>query len=291
MRGMAGPSQNAGQIESARILIVDDEPQNIAILVKLLREKGYAVRAARDADHALQTLEIETVDLILLDIRMPKMSGFEFCDKLKQEQRTAAIPVIFLTALNEVEDKVRGLELGAVDYITKPFNLDEVLARVVRQLKLRSEHLVAMGNLAAHMQSMFQERPKLKGYGEYRKSGLDTEKRKEICRLLQAYFEEESPYLDEGLDVETIAGKLKVTRHNLSEAVNMEMNRSIAYLINRYRIDHFCELSQQQPDATILELLFQCGYNSKSVFNRWFKTIRKTTPKKFRKALSPGAVR
>jgi CheY-like chemotaxis protein len=91
--------QNAGQLKSARILIVDDEPHNIAILVKLLRETGYDVRAARDADHALQTLEIETVDLILLDIRMPKMSGFDFCEKLKREQWTASIPVIFLTAL------------------------------------------------------------------------------------------------------------------------------------------------------------------------------------------------
>lgn len=239
----------------------------------------------------MQTLEIEIVDLILLDIRMPKMSGFDFCEKLKQEQRTAAIPVIFLTALNEVDDKVRGLELGAVDYITKPFNLDEVLARVVRQLKLRSEHIAELGNLAAPMHNGSQRLSKPKGQGKYFKSGLDPGKRKEICKRLTAFFEKESPYLDEGLNVDTIAAKLKVTRHNLSEAVNVEMNRSIAYLINRYRIDHFCELSQQQPDATILDLLFQCGYNSKSVFNRWFKTIKKTTPKKFRKALSPGAVR
>jgi DNA-binding response OmpR family regulator len=288
---MAKPRQHSEQVRSARILIIDDEPQNIAILVKLLRENGYDVRAARDAVHALQTLEIETVDLILLDIRMPKMTGFEFCETLKQEQRTASIPVIFLTALNEVEDKVRGLELGAVDYITKPFNLDEVLARVARQLKLRSEHMAELGSLAAKMQPMPERLPKPKGQGEYRKSGLDPEKRQEICRRFKACFEEESPYLDEELNVETIAGQLNVTRHNLSEAVNVEMKRSIAYLINRYRIDHFCELLKQQPDATILDLAFQSGYNSKSVFNRWFKTIKKTTPKKFRKALSPGAVR
>jgi AraC-like DNA-binding protein len=155
----------------------------------------------------------------------------------------------------------------------------------MRQLKLRLEHIAELGSLAVQMQPLPERRSKPKGHEEYNKSGLDPEKRKEICRRFKTYFGEESPYLDEGLNVETIAGKLKVTRHNLSEAVNVEMNRSIAYLINCYRIDHACELMRQQPDSTILELLFQSGYNSKSVFNRWFKTIKKTTPKKFKKTL------
>lgn len=279
---MDGSRNNTEQATKQRILIVDDEPQNIAILVKLLQEKGYDVRASRDAHHALQTLEITSVDLILLDIRMPKMSGFEFCDMLKRTPRTAEIPVIFLTALSEVTEKVRGLELGAVDYITKPFNLDEVLARVTRQLKLKAEYQTgADGNGP----SSRPEKPK--GQGEYRKSGLSPERRREICHQLKTYFEEETPYLDEELSLEIIAKKLGVSRHNLSEAVNVELNRSIAYLINRRRIDYFCTILQQQPNVSILELALQSGYNSKSAFNRWFQTIKKTTPKKFAQALEP----
>ena len=273
---MTTPAEKHQTTEKARILIVDDNPENIAILVKFLREQGYDVRAARDAAHALQALEVVTVDLILLDIMMPKMSGFEFCEYLKQDQRTAEIPVLFLTALNEVADKVRGLELGAVDYITKPFNLDEVLARVVRQLKLGAEYK------ARAMEALAAGKGIPKRQGEYRKSGLNAEERQKICSRLTSYFENEMPYLDEELNLEAVAGKLKVSRHNLSEAVNIEMNQSFVFLLNRYRIDYFCMLLQEQPETSILELAFKSGYNSKSAFNRWFKTIKKATPKKYR---------
>ncbi len=280
LRDMNEPQEKSETVGTTSILVVDDAPQNIAILVKLLREKGYDVRAARDAAHALQTLEIVAVDLILLDIMMPKMSGFEFLEHLQQDQRTAEIPVIFLTALNDVTDKVRGLELGAVDYITKPFNLDEVLARVVRQLKLSTEYKARV------RQAITSGQRKPKGQGEYRKSGLDRKGRQEICGHLTRYFEEEVPYLDVDLNLEAVAGKLKVNRHNLSEAVNVEMNQSFAFLINRYRIEYFCRLLKEQPDTSILELALRSGYNSKSAFNRWFKTIKKTTPKKFLQKLN-----
>lgn len=278
---MNGLRKNTEQAAKERILIVDDEPQNIAILVKLLREKGYDVRASRDAHHALQTLEITCVDLILLDIRMPRMSGFEFCDMLKCTPLTASIPVIFLTALSEVTKKVQGLEMGAVDYITKPFNLDEVLARVARQLKLKTEYQDWAGGDGPTTSCL----QKNKGHGEYRKSGQTPEQRKKICNQLKTYFDEEKPYLDEELSLEIIAKKLGVSRHNLSEAVNVELNWSISALINRCRIDYFCTILRQQPNVSILELALQSGYNSKSSFNRWFKIIKRTTPKRFRQSL------
>lgn len=259
---------HSDQETTARILIVDDEPKNIAILVNLLEEKGYRVRAARDGKYALRSLEAETVDLILLDIMMPEMSGFEVCEKLKENSRTASIPVIFLTALEEIKDKIKGLELGAVDYITKPFNLDEVYARVCRQLKLKSEY------------------KKNKGPGEYRKSTLDEKQRQDICQRLAIYFAEEKPFLSDKLTAETIARKLKVTKHNLGEAVNLELRQNLASVINHHRIEYFCMLLQQQPDASILELAFQSGYKSKSVFHNWFKSIKKTTPKKFIRSLA-----
>ncbi len=253
------PQQN----DNPCIFVIDDELNNILLLVKLLKEKGYRVRAARDGGFALQSLEKETVDLILLDIMMPDMSGFEVCEKLKENRRTASIPIIFLSAMDETENKIKGLEMGAVDYITKPFDLDEVLARVSRQLKL------------------FTEFKKVRRSGKYRRTSLDVGKRREICRRLTTFFEEEKPYLSDTLNAGMIAKKLNVTTHNLGEAVNLELQENISSLINRYRIEYFCELQKQQPKATVFDLALLSGFNSKSVFHKWFKTIKKTTPKKY----------
>ena len=260
---MNSPPHISPPSQTQRIMVIDDDPAQIAILVKLLKEKGYRVRAFRDACRALESLEIESVDLILLDIRMPGMSGFQVCGKLKENRLTLGIPVIFLTAADETGDKIKGLELGAVDYITKPYNLDEVIARVERQLKLKSEYR------------------KSKGRGLYRKSGLDSAKHREICQRLITCFEEERLYLLHDLDAEAVARKIKVSRHNLSEAMNVEMQQNMSTFINRQRIDYFCELLGKHPDASILELALASGYNSKSVFNHWFKTIKKMTPRAY----------
>ena len=120
----------------ANILIVDDTPDNLRLLSGLLMKQGYKVRPAPSGAHALATSTKEIPDLILLDILMPEMDGFEVCRILKADRRTRDIPVIFLSALSEVEDKVRGFESGGVDFITKPFHAKEVLVRVETHLKI-----------------------------------------------------------------------------------------------------------------------------------------------------------
>jgi sigma-B regulation protein RsbU (phosphoserine phosphatase) len=125
------------QLMSEIILVIDDSEQNLELLECILTEKGYWVLAADCAEKALeQMLEVQP-DLILLDIMMPGIDGFELCKRFKQQERTAEIPVIFLSGMDSPHDKVHGLELGAVDYITKPFDSGEVLARVDTQLRLR----------------------------------------------------------------------------------------------------------------------------------------------------------
>ncbi|MGC9527015.1 MAG: hybrid sensor histidine kinase/response regulator [Limnospira sp.] len=121
----------------AQILIVDDTPTNIKVLFNLLKESGFKVLVANSGEAALSNLEKVTPDLILLDIQMPGIDGFETCRRLQENAETREIPVIFMTAFSDVEHKVKGLELGAVDYITKPFQHEEVLARVKVHLKLR----------------------------------------------------------------------------------------------------------------------------------------------------------
>lgn len=120
------------------ILIVDDTPANLQVLSQLLREAGYKVRAAASGFRALMAIGILPPDLILLDIKMPEMDGYELCRRLKTDSQTRDIPIIFISALNETEDKVKAFALGGVDYITKPFQAEEVLARIQTHLTLRS---------------------------------------------------------------------------------------------------------------------------------------------------------
>jgi len=120
------------------ILIVDDTPDNLRLLSAMLASHGYQVRKALNGKLALQGAEIAPPDLILLDINMPGMNGYEVCQKLKSTEKTHEIPVIFISALDDVLEKVKAFQAGGVDYITKPFQVEEVLARVESQLSLRS---------------------------------------------------------------------------------------------------------------------------------------------------------
>lgn len=124
-----------------RILIVDDVPDNLSVLFDFLRARGFKVLAAESGSVALAGLEAMQPDLILLDVMMPGLDGFETCRRVKALPRFENIPVFFLTASSDVIDKVKGFETGAVDYITKPLHPEEVLARVHAHLELRELQL------------------------------------------------------------------------------------------------------------------------------------------------------
>ena len=119
------------------ILVVDDTPQNIQVLGNILYNKGYNVAIASSGAGALQSVKNKTPDLILLDIQMPEMDGFEVCVILKSQFETKEIPVIFLTASTETENILKGFEVGAIDFITKPFNSAELLARISTHIELK----------------------------------------------------------------------------------------------------------------------------------------------------------
>ncbi len=124
--------------EAAKILVVDDTPHNVKLLVDLLGAKGYKVRSATSGPEALQSIEQETPDLVLLDIVMPEMTGYEVCKRVRENPKTAALPVVLVTSLDAREEKVRGLEAGADDFLTKPINQAELLARVRTLLRMKS---------------------------------------------------------------------------------------------------------------------------------------------------------
>ncbi len=142
--------QSAGQ---GNILIVDDTPANLRLLSNMLSEQGFKVRSVISGPMALTAVHAAPPDLILLDINMPGMNGYEVCEQLKADPETREIPVIFISALDEVHDKVKAFTVGGVDYITKPFQFEEVLARVQAHLALR--------NLQRELQAEIAERDRL----------------------------------------------------------------------------------------------------------------------------------
>ncbi len=129
---------NESSAATPSILIVDDTPVNLQLLAGLLKERGYRPRPVTSGKLALQAAMAEPPDLVLLDINMPEMNGYQVCERFKGNERLREIPIIFLSALSETVNKVRGLQLGAVDYIGKPFQIEEVEARVKAHLKIRA---------------------------------------------------------------------------------------------------------------------------------------------------------
>ena len=132
------------------VLIVDDNKENIQVLGNLLRSSNYRIAIATNGQQALFYVNKTLPDLILLDIMMPGMDGYEVCKVLKNDRKTCNIPIIFLTAMAEEQDEARGLALGAVDYMTKPFSPELVKVRVNNQLELKKHH--------DHLEKLVEER-------------------------------------------------------------------------------------------------------------------------------------
>ncbi|MEC4894046.1 MAG: response regulator [Oscillatoria sp. PMC 1051.18] len=135
------------------ILIVDDQPENLRLLSSILSEQGYKVRRVINGNLALNAAQLEPPDLILLDITMPEINGYEVCEKLKQKPETQEIPVIFLSAKDDLFDKVLAFEVGGADYITKPFYVQEVILRVRNQLILHQQQKQLIEEIRARQEA------------------------------------------------------------------------------------------------------------------------------------------
>jgi len=139
------------------ILMVDDNPKNLQLLGTTLRNEGYQVEFATNGRIALNWVNKKNFDLILLDIMMPEMSGYEVCEQIRKIEAYNDVPIVFLTAKTEKESVVYGFKLGAQDYITKPFDTAELLARVRTQLELRY-HKLELININKHLEELVEER-------------------------------------------------------------------------------------------------------------------------------------
>lgn len=171
------------------IVIIDDHPNNLRVLSGILQQHGYKVRPALDGEVALKSIRSSPPDLILLDIRMPGMDGYEVCRQLKRGEHTREIPVIFISALQDAEDKLAAFQAGGVDYVSKPFQMEEVLARVQTHLKLY--------RLQRDLQGMVEERTRelistLESLQESRKQYADI--LEQTIQAIALTLEKRDPY-------------------------------------------------------------------------------------------------
>ncbi len=148
--------------EKGYILAVDDTPASLRLLTDILKAEGHEVRSAISGELALRAASAQPPELILLDVSMPGMSGFEVCEHLKAQQQTRDVPVIFVSAMSETFEKVKGFELGAVDYVTKPYHREELLARVRTHLELNRLRHRLEDMVEERTESLRQSEAKLK---------------------------------------------------------------------------------------------------------------------------------
>lgn len=229
------PDQNTQQ-KSARgnILVVDDTPQNLRLLTEMLTEKGYKVRPSPNGNLAIKSALSTLPDLVLLDINMSGMDGYEVCRQLKAEERTRDIPIIFLSAYGEISDKLKAFQVGGIDYITKPFQMEEVLARVETQIALK------------------------KAFHEAEKNALELKKSLDFLKLTQSRLINTEKMAALGILVAGVAHEI-----NTPLGVGVTAASFLADMMNE--MQHIADHSNEQPPARMLQLITKSHEASKII--------------------------
>ena len=250
------------------ILIVDDDAPSLQTLSSILLEQGYGVRRARDAQTAWMIINHSPPDLILLDVRMPKMNGFELCQKLKANKGISEIPVLFLSALDETEDKITAFKVGGVDYITKPFQVEEVLARVQTHLDVyRLRHRLEKQN--ANLEHAIKEQKRTQSELERSYDELERRVKARTAKLKDANVElnieiAERQRAEEALKESEYHLKAEVEERKRREEELKRNEKLIQYQLNKIK-----ELNERVENENIyLRQTIELKYKHEEIVGR-----------------------
>lgn len=255
---------------SPRLLIIDDQPASVALLLAYLGDRNLDIQVALDGLDGLKKAVDGQPDLILLDVRMPCMDGFSVCEQLKADLRTKDMPVIFLTASDEIDDKLRGFAVGGVDYIIKPFQEAEVLARVQVQLQAR-RHLRRLETLAGHQ--------------VLRDNGQEEDRDR---RLFDLAIQTLKQTMADAPSLTDLAHQIGTNERKLTEIFRHQVGMTVFDYLTEMRLDtarHLLAGSNKQVQL-ISELV---GYRNPGDFTRAFRRRHQMSPREYRQACSVAA--
>jgi DNA-binding response OmpR family regulator len=258
------------------LLLIDDNLSNLQMLVDILRDYGFVLMTAINGKDSLQIAQKGQPDLILLNVMMPGMDGFETCRCLKANAATQQIPVIFLTVSAQIENKLKGFSLGGIDYITKPISEAEVLARITTHLN--QHHL--QHNLAKRLQAYEQQFGPLDSDAALAKTSDQSPplRLKQVCQACDKLLSNlaYSPSLDE------LAHAVGTNRNNLSQAFHAHFGMSVFTWLREQRLQKADSLLRE-TDWPILKISHAVGYGDSNHFSTCFKCRFGLSPRQYRK--------
>jgi DNA-binding response OmpR family regulator len=250
--------------QASRILIIDDEPYTVRLIMDILRDCGFDLLSSTNGAEGVILAQARLPDLILLDIVMRGMNGFEVCRELKANTLTREIPVIFLSALADTEKKLRGFNVGGMDYITKPFDPREVLARITTHL---------------HTHSLLEEmRQRL---GQYEGKNTDHIPVNATLELVYQARDKLLTQLQNPPSLDELARTLGTNRTKLAQAFRARLGLSVFAYLRRQRLIRASHLLRE-TQFTIKQIAAQVGYRNSRDFSVAFKTYFSVTPSEYR---------
>lgn len=248
------------------VLIIDDTPDDVALLVEFLRRTDLRIAVALNGNEGAQKAQVLRPDLILLDVRMPQVDGFATCRLLKANPLTRDIPVIFLSGAGEIEDRLTGLQLGAVDYVTKPFSADEVLARI-------RIHLEIANRLAALPQADADDLPADQGGAHAAGGGINSRVAAAMNELLKDIGH--PPAMPE------LARSVGISEKRLNELFREATGSTVFNWLREQRFRLACRLLAES-ELEIQQIADHVGYGSAGNFTAMFRERLGVTPREYR---------
>jgi len=269
------------------ILTIDDEFVNQQVLKNHLSLQNFFVEQVYNGEQAFEYLEKnENPDLILLDIMMPGISGYEVCRKIREKYSSADLPIIMLTAKNQIADLVEGFKAGANDFIPKPFSKNELISRIKSHIELAEKidgDKTELRNEILEIKEIQKDMEQK--YGQNR---LSDETVEQLGKILKDVMQKEKPYIYENISLTTLSERLPVTTRELSQVINRKFGLTFHSFVNYYRVEEMKKILKDpaNKNENIIQLSYRVGFKSKTSFNTIFKKGAGVTPSQYRKSHS-----